>query len=123
MKRMVRENGIDYVLVGDYYFPLIKLENKETRPIGKYGMLRKTFLSQYRRPQYDILLLNGDLDTYLADFNEQAQRRFEVIVDQMKQANGITDDVEVEDRLKWLQLMNAIIHEADEVIFSEMVYS
>ena len=67
-------NGLDYVLVGDYYLPVLSLP-EETRPIGYWGMLRKEYMKNYKSGMYSYLLLTGKLDSYLADLNEQAQER------------------------------------------------
>ena len=72
-------NGLDYVLVGDYYIPDLKLP-EESHPIGRWGRLHRTFLQEHRPGQYASLILSGKLWAYLADLNEQAQARFEVIV-------------------------------------------
>lgn len=71
-------NGLDYVLVGDYYLPMIGLP-EETRPIGYWGMLRKEYLKKHKSGMYSYFLLTGKLDNYLADLNEQAQERYELI--------------------------------------------
>ena len=94
-------NGLDYVLVGDYYLPVLSLP-EETRPIGYWGMLRKEYMKNYKSGMYSYLLLTGKLDSYLADLNEQAQKRFERIVEQMKQAQGITEQLKAENQMEWV---------------------
>jgi len=71
-------NGLDYMLVGDYYIPMLTLP-EENRPIGYWGILRKEYLKQHKSGMYSYLLLTGKLDSYLADLNEQAQERYERI--------------------------------------------
>ena len=71
-------NGLDYVLVGDYYMPMLALP-EENRPIGYWGILRKQYLKKHKSGMYSYLLLTGKLDRYLADLNEQAQERYELI--------------------------------------------
>ena len=95
-------NGLDYVLVGDYYLPVLSLP-EETRPIGYWGMLRKEYMKNYKSGMYSYLLLTGKLDSYLADLNEQAQKRFERIVEQMKQAQGITEQLKAENQMEWVE--------------------
>ena len=70
-------NGLDYVLVGDYYIPDLKLP-EESRPIGRWGRMHKAFLQEHRPGQYNELLLSGKLWTYLADLNEQAMTGWRV---------------------------------------------
>ena len=82
-------NGLDYVLVGDYYIPMLAWP-EETRPIGYWGMLRKEYLKKHKSGMYSYLLLTGKLDSYLADLNEQAQERYELIEAQMRSVDGVT---------------------------------
>ncbi len=70
----ITENSIDYILVGDYYIPDLKLP-AENRPIGRYGRLHKEYLKQEHPARYTSLFLTGELWTYLADLSEQAEER------------------------------------------------
>lgn len=114
-------NGLDYVLVGDYYIPDLKLP-EESRPIGRWGRRHRTFLQEHRPGQYASLILSGKLWAYLADLNEQAQARFEVIVQQMIAAENITEDFKRRDWIGWVQAMNSIRSRAEEIIYAEMIY-
>ena len=76
------KNGLDYILIGDYYFPELRLP-EETRPIGRWGRMHREYLEQYHAARYSYLLLSGKLWTYLADLNEQAQDRMECMITQM----------------------------------------
>lgn len=114
-------NGLDYVLVGDYYIPDLK-PPEESRPIGRWGRMHKAYLEEVHPGQYSALILSGNLWTYLADLNEQAQARLEVIVNQIKTAEGVTEDLKRRDWLGWVQVMNSIRSRAEEIICSEMIY-
>ena len=114
-------NGLDYVLVGDYYIPALKMP-EESRSIGRWGRMHQAYLKGRRPGQYAELLLSGNLWTYLADLDEQAQTRFEVIVRQMKAAEYVTEDLKCLDWLGWVQAMNSICNRAEEIIRSEMIY-
>ena len=81
-------NGLDYVLVGDYYILDLKLP-EESRTIGRWGRMHKAYLEQCHPVQYNDLLLTGKLWTYLADLNEQAQNRLNCIIAQMKKTRGL----------------------------------
>ena len=94
-------NGLDYVLVGDYYLPMMDLP-EETRPIGYWGMLRKEYMKNYKSGMYSYLLLTGKLDSYLADLNEQAQERYELIGAQMRSVEGVTEELKVRDSMEWV---------------------
>ncbi len=123
LKKRIHDNsnGLDYVLVGDYYIPDLKLP-EESRPIGRWGRMHKEYLQEYRPGQYNELLLSGKLWTYLADLNEQAEERMERIISQMKAAEEVTEELKASDQLAWVQHMNSIHHRAEEIILSELVY-
>ena len=114
-------NGLDYVLVGDYYIPDLK-PPEESRPIGRWGRMHRAYLKKVHPSQYSALILSGKLWTYLADLNEQAQARFEIIVNQMKAAESVTEDLKRRDGLGWVQAMNSIRSRAEEIICSEMIH-
>ena len=85
LKPRITENGIDYILVGDYYIPNLKLP-EEHRPIGKYGRMHREYLREVHPSRLNTLILTGELWTYLADLNEQAQERLDTIMEQLKAA-------------------------------------
>ena len=121
LPKRITENGIDYVLAGDYHIPPLRL-TEESRPIGRWGRLHKAYLEEARPALYLSLLLSGNLWTYLADLNEQAQERLELIIIQMKAAEGVTEALKASDQLAWVQHMNSIRNRAEEIILSELVY-
>ena len=92
LKPRITENGIDYILVGDYYIPDLKLP-EEHRPIGKYGRMHREYLREVHPAKLNTLTLTGELWTYLADLNEQAQERLDTIMEQMKDAEGVTEEL------------------------------
>ena len=114
-------NGLDYVLVGDYYIPDLKLA-EENRPTGQWGRMHKAFLQEHRPGQYNELLLSGKLWTYLADLDEQAQNRLDCTIAQIKETEGVTEELKAKDQLAWVGHMNSIRHRAEEVIRSEMIF-
>lgn len=84
------ENGLDYILVGEIYLPLIAVL-EETRDIGFYGSLRRNYLRDYKSGLYSYLSLSGKLWTHLADVNEQCIQRRDLLMEQiMKQEEVIT---------------------------------
>ena len=115
------ENGIDYTLSGDCYLLELKLP-EETRPIGRWGRLHREYLKTYRPLLYNELLLSGRLQTILADLDEQATERCRLIVHQMAQAEGITEEMKARDPVRWVQAMNSIRNRAEEIIQDEMIY-
>ena len=121
LKERITENGIDYILVGDYYIPDLKLP-EENRPIGRYGRLHREYLKQEHPARYSSLILTGKLWTYLADLNEQAEERLDLIIEQMKAAEGVTEELKAQNQIEWVGRMNNIRNRAEEIINSEMIY-
>ena len=117
----VAENGIEYILVGDYYLPNLILP-EETRPIGTWGRLHREYLKEHRPIQYTNLITEGALWTYLADLNEQARDRMERIIEQMKESEGVTEALKAADQLAWVGAMNSIRNRAEEIIREEMIF-
>jgi hypothetical protein len=120
LKERITENGIDYILVGDYYIPDLKLP-EENRPIG-YGRLHREYLKQEHPARYSSLILTGKLWTYLADLNEQAEERLDLIIKQMKAAEGVTEELKARNQLEWVGRMNNIRNRAEEIIKNELIY-
>ena len=114
-------NGLDYVLTDNYYLPALKLP-ADKRPIGRWGRLHREYLKNYRPLLYNELLLSGRLQTILADLDEQAAERCRLIVRQMAQAEGITEEIKARDPVRWVQAMNSIRSRAEEIIQIEMIY-
>ena len=121
LKPNIHENGIDYTLSGDCYLPALKLP-EETCPIGHWGRLHKEYLKTYRPLLYNELLLSGRLHTILADLDEQATERCRLIIQQVAQAEGITEEMKVRDPVGWVQAMNSIHSRAEEIVQAEMIY-
>ena len=114
-------NGLHYTLVGDYYIPDLKLP-EENRSIGHYGRLHRDYLKEEHPARYSSLILTGKLLTYLADLNEQAEERLELIIEQMKVAEGVTEELKARNKLARVGRMNNIRNRAEEIIRNEMIY-
>ena len=114
-------NGLDYVLTDHYYLPALRLP-EDKRPIGRWGRLHREYLKNYRPLLYNELLLSGRLQTILADLDEQAAERCRLIVRQMAQTEGITEELKASDPVRWVQAMNSIRSRAEEIIQAEMIY-
>lgn len=117
----IHENGMDYVLVGDYYVPDLKLP-EERRPIGHWGRLHQSYLKLHRPMLYNELILSGSLHTVVADLNEQAADRLDLIIRQMMKAEGVTEAMKAENQMLWVQSMNSIRCRAEEIIKTELIY-
>ena len=115
-------NGLWYELIGDYYIPVLTLSSDEQRPIGKWGRVHRDYLKEHRPILFNDLILSGQLWTYLADLNEQAQERLSLIIEQMKASEGVTEDLKAADQMAWVGAMNSIRNRAEEIILREMIY-
>ena len=121
LKERITENGIDYMLVGDYYIPDLKLP-EENRPIGYFGQLHRDYLKQEHSARYTALLLTCELGTYLADLSEQTEKRLDIIMEQMKAAEGVTEELKAQNQWEWVQNMNSIHCRAEEIVKNEMIH-
>lgn len=121
LKPRIHENGMDYVLVGDYYVPDLKLP-EERRPIGHWGRLHQSYLKLHRPMLYNELILSARLHTVVADLNEQAADRLDLIIRQMMKAEGVTEAMKAENQMLWVQSMNFIRCRAEEIIKTELIY-
>ena len=121
-KTIFEEMGGTYIRQGDYLIPCLTLPEEEQRFIGVWGQRHKRYLKEHKRAVYITLLTNGRLNSYLADIDEQAQERFERSIEQMKQAQGITEQLKVENVWEWIGRMNDIQACAREIVNNEMIY-
>ena len=121
LKERIHENGIDYVLCGDYYIPEIQIPRQE-QPIGHYGRLRKAYLQEFKPVLYQGYIVQGKLFEHLAEVNTQAQERMDVMMEQMIREWGVDEALKAENEMGWVQIMNQARHCADEVIKRELIY-
>ncbi len=118
----ITENGIHYTLHGDYYLPDITAPETDSRPIGKWGQMHRDYLKKHRPGLYSRLILSGRLYQTLAELNEQAQARLELIVRQMQCSEGVDESLKAQDQTQWVGRMNSIRQRAEEIILVELIY-
>ena len=116
-------NGLWYERIGDYYIPVLTLSSEEQRPIGKWGRMHRDYIKEHRPILFNDLILSGHLWVYLVDLNEQAQERLDTIMEQMKAADGVTEELKRTHQMEWVQRCNNIHNRAEEIILQEMIYS
>ncbi len=121
MENRMKKNGIEYVLAGEYYIPDLKLPAEE-RPIGKYGRMHRDYLMEHNPMRFDDLVMEGQLWTYLAELNEQAQSRLQLIIRQMQEVESVTERLKEKNQWLWIQSMNSIHNRAEEIVLNEIVY-
>lgn len=114
---------LTYTKIGDYFYPDLTLpETNDDRPMGKYGMLRKTYLKQYYPMVYDRLLLVGKLDTHLREIDDLATEQVNRMVADMAAKEGVDEQMKAADQMRWVGAMNNFRAAAEEVILREIVY-
>jgi len=121
----MKENmNITYHQDGQFLFPDLTIRecSQNPRTVGKYGLLRKTYLKNHCPVQYQELLFNGKLNDHLADIDEAATDRFNRLTDQLAKAQGITEALKAKNMLLWIQKMNAVREQTDEIVLRELVY-
>lgn len=113
---------LNYIRYSDYNIPDIRLP-KESRPIGRWGRMHRDYIEEHDPIRFNDLCLSGKLWTYLADLNEQAQTRLELIIEQMRAAEGVTEGMKQNDQMAWVAAMNSIRNRAEEIIKTELIYN
>ena len=118
---VIRKNELGYLQTGDYFIPDLKLP-QENRSIGKYGRMHRDYLQEHNPIRFDDLVLEGKLWTYLANLNEQAQNKLQLIIRQMQEAESMNDELKENNQMAWVQAMNSIHNRAEEIVLHELVY-
>ena len=120
MEKYITKNGIKYELRGEQYYPVCELP--EQKEIGKWGLLHLGYLKRFRVARYNELLMSGELNSYLYKVNEEAQERFESLVADFAESNGLTEELKERDQMKWVQLVNYVANAAKEIVESEVIF-
>ena len=116
-------NELWYELQGDYYFSCLTLPPEEEKTIGIWGQRHLRYIKEHKRLSYVNLLTSGKLNSYLAEIDRQAQERFERLIEDMKQAQGITERLKVVNGLEWVGRLNNIQACAMEIVNKEIIYA
>ena len=114
---------ITYSQCGDYLIPNLVLAEEEQQPVGKFGRMRKRYLKGHQPVVYYNLLLSGKLNQHLAEVDQACMERIELITQQMKVQEGVTEALKAINQMAWVALMNSIQNRAEEIILSELVYA
>ncbi len=121
---MSNKNSISYRRVGDYNIPNLTLPPEESKiALGKWGMLHKDYLMKHKKVLFATLLAEGKLWRYLANIDIQAHRMFDTLVAQMKEAEGVTEQLKEENQMGWVCLMQNIEASAREIVTAELIYT
>ncbi len=123
MEQHIEKNGISYTLVGDYYLPNFALPSEPNYNIGRFGLMRRTYLKNHRKGFYTTLLSSGKLNEHLHEIDKTAHERFELISRQMAKAEGVTEQLKSKSQMLWVQKMTNIRNRVEEIIREELIYS
>ena len=122
MKERIIENGIEYELKGDVYYPILTVGEQTNYEIGKYGNLHLDFIEKHRKGRYTTLLVEGKLNEYLHNIDVEAHEQVEKIITRMAEQSGVNEELKASSPLRWVQMMNNIKATAEEIVFAEVVY-
>ena len=114
---------LKYIRCGDYLLPDLGLTEEEQQPIGKYGQMRLDYLKKYRESMFNQLLLSGKLMAHLHEIDDTCHARLDLLIPQMKEAEGVTEALKMTDQLEWVRRMNCIHHRIEEILLDELIYS
>ena len=123
MKKQIydEKNGLSYTLHGDYYLPDLEL-NEEEPVYGKYGIMRKQFLKEHRSAKYQYLVLTGKLMEYLNQVDKEVREKVEMLVEQMAERWGVTEELKMRDQMEWVRRMNNIKATAEEIAYKNIIF-
>ena len=123
MKKQIydEKNGLNYTLHGDYYLPDLEI-NEEEPTYRKYGIMRKQFLKEHRSARYQYLVLTGKLTEHLNQVDKEVREKVEILMEQMAEQWGVTEELKMQDQMEWVRRMNNIKNVAEEMVISEIVY-
>ena len=120
---MSNQNTIQYRQVGDYLIPNLVLPPEESSVrLGKWGMLHKDYLEKHNRVFFNLLLTQGKLYQHCAEIENQAKDMFDTLVEQMKKAKGVTEQLKAENQMMWVNKLNNIQSQAREIVCNELIY-
>lgn len=116
------KNGLSYTLHEDYYLPDLEI-NEEEPTYGKYGIMRKKFLKEHRSARYQYLVLTGKLTEHLNQVDKEAREKVEILVEQMAEQWGVTEELKMQDQMEWVRRMINIKNVAEEMVLLEIIYA
>ena len=122
-KSFFEQSGGTYTKVGDYFLPNLTIAEADAQPLGKYGRMRKRYLKETRSALYTNLLLSGKLWGHLAEIDQVCEERREIISEQMKAREGVTESLKAADQMEWVKHMNSIQSRAEEIVIRELTFT
>ena len=122
MEREEQAMNITYEKCGNYLIPNLFPNSEPEGELRKFGLMRKSYLKNHRRSIYSGLLLSGELKKHLLMIQEQAEERFDLLVEQMAKQEGVMEQLKAQDQMLWVRKMNNIRARAEEIVREEIIY-
>ena len=116
-------NNLTYIRCGDYYIPDLTISETESKPLGKYGRMRRNYLREHRQVLWNTMILSDRLYAHLREIDDTANRRLEQMMTALMKQNGVTEELKAKDPMMWVGLMNNLRSQAEETIFEELIYN
>ena len=116
------QNGLWYELQGDYYIPCLVLDEEDTQPIGMWGRRYLRYIKEHRPALHTSLLLSSKLNSYLSELDNRATEKFDRLVKQLAEKEGIAEQLKARDQMAWVGAMNTIRNAVEEIVLSELIY-
>lgn len=113
---------ITYSKYGDYYLPDLAISEKEPATYGRFGRMRLKYLKEHRRATYINLKTSGQLTRHLNEIDHEANEMLRLLIEQMAQAQGITEQLKEENQMAWVGAMNNIRNAVDEIVAGKTIY-
>ena len=123
MKKQIydEKNGLSYTLYGDYYLPNLEIAEEEPT-YGKYEIMRKQFLKEYRSARYQYLVLTGKLTEHLNQVDKETREKVEMLMEQMVEQWGVTEELKMHEQMEWVRRKDNIQAIAEEIALKEIIY-
>ena len=122
MKSTFKKIGGTYTLgVDGIYYPNLVSTDEEPH-YGKYGIMRKTYLKEHRPARYSLYMLEDRLTEHLNAVDDEAQERMGILVRQMMEKQGVTEELKARDQMEWVRAVNGICNMAEEIVLNELIY-
>ena len=116
-------NGLWYELHGDYYLPCLVIPEEEIHTIGIWGRKHQQYLKEYRPMLYNDLVLSGKLYSYLSGIETQARNKLDLLVMQLAEKEGISEQMKAQDQMTWVKAMNNIRNRSEEIVLKELIFA
>ena len=114
---------IEYKQMGDYQIPQVALPKVRKMPQGRFSRMREKYLKEYKKGLYEELMLDGKMEEHLGEIEMTAQKMLREIIKSLAEKNKIDENLKAQNQMLWVQEMNAIKNQAEEIVIQELIYN